>query len=350
MIDNSRDHYFSTILGHEFNIAFLKKMWADGKVPPSILFTGPAGVGKKSLAYAYAKFILSDGRTISPETGDVAARKIERGLHPDFYELAPRGALGIVPIDEVRDIQDRISLAPNEAPRRFVLLPRAEGLQPASANALLKSLEEPPDHVLFVLVCENPDELLPTILSRCMKLPFYPVAEELLEAWLQKEPGASPDQARLAARLAQGRPGEALALLGGQTEKLREAIRRSFDLFFKHGENAVFLIAAELDKTKAPLPAIVTMLIGWFRDMLLVKAAAEAEGGKGEPSLMNFDLRAALEDHARHFTRDQMLRALNLLIDIQGDMHRVLYKTLVFEHIFLFLSGLARENERSFVV
>src|SRR5690606_31677130 len=134
MIDDFKQHYFSTILGHEFNATFLQKMWKEGRVPPTLLFTGPAGVGKKSFAYAYAKFALSGGRAFGPDTGDLAAQKIERGLHPDFHEMEPRGALGIVPIDDVRAMQDRISMAPNEASRRFVLLPRAEGLQPASAN------------------------------------------------------------------------------------------------------------------------------------------------------------------------------------------------------------------------
>ncbi|GAB4313031.1 MAG: DNA polymerase III subunit delta' [Candidatus Sumerlaeia bacterium] len=357
MIEDPHFHYFSTIVGHEFNIAFLRRLWRDGRLPPALLFAGPGGVGKKSTAFAFAKFVLSGGDALSPEASSPAARKVEKGLHPDFHELAPRGGLGIVPVDDVRELQDRLSLAPLESAVRVVLLPRAEGLHPASANALLKSLEEPPPHALFILVCENPDELLPTILSRCMKTPFFPLSEEAIAAWLKERGGVDAAAAGLTARLSQGRPGEALSLLAGRTAELREAVRRAFDLHLKHGENAAFLAAYELDRTKAPLTTLIALLIGWVRDLLMLKSLEEETerretSGDRAPSqvLMNADQREILETHAQQFSRDQLLRLLDLLLEIQGDLHRILYKTLVFEHIFLSLSRFASEDESPLVV
>jgi DNA polymerase III delta' subunit len=165
------------INGQERVIARLRAAIAQDRVHHAYLFTGGAGAGKRKTALALAT-ALNCLQAPGEGCGECeACDKIEGGFHPDVVTLEREGAAQIIPIENIRQqVVARVGLPPHEARVRVFLIDEAAALQPAAANSLLKTLEEPPARTMFVLGTTSPDLLLPTIRSRCQRVVFAPPA------------------------------------------------------------------------------------------------------------------------------------------------------------------------------
>src|SRR5690242_10872949 len=173
---------FRDVIGHRKLVALLSRSIERDSIPPSLIFAGPSGVGKRLVALASAQALnCLDPRRASSRSSDAieydacgvcaACTRIERGLHPDVVILEP-GDSGSIKVDAVRDVVDRAGYRPFEGRRRVVIIDEADALVPQAQNALLKTLEEPPSSSIFILVTARPDSLLPTVRSRCIRLWF----------------------------------------------------------------------------------------------------------------------------------------------------------------------------------
>jgi len=187
----------SEIVGQDRAIARLRAAIAADRVHHAYLFTGPAGSGKRATALALAAALNCDTAPGEGcETCD-PCQKIAAGIHPDVVVLEREGAAQIVPIESIRNqVIARVGLPPHEARVRMFVLEEAStiALQPAAANSLLKTLEEPPARTMFVLGTVAPDQLLPTIRSRCQRIAFAPrvgpIDDEAAMARLEELAGA----------------------------------------------------------------------------------------------------------------------------------------------------------------
>lgn len=161
------------IVGHAEQVSLLKSYVVSGKVPHAFLFCGPRGVGKTKAAYEFFK--AANCLNSSPDPCDVCRNciKANTGSHPDLVTL--RVQEGWIQVRDVRSVIDDIGLKPFEARLRFVVIEPAEQMNKASANALLKTLEEPPEGTVIILVSHQPALLLPTIVSRCQVIRFSPL-------------------------------------------------------------------------------------------------------------------------------------------------------------------------------
>jgi len=165
------------IPGQDRVIARLRAAIAQDRVHHAYLFTGAAGVGKRRTALALASALNCLQSPGDPCGECEACDKIASGIHPDVVTLEREGAAQIIPIENIRrEVVTRVGLPPHEGRMRVFLIDEAGALQPAAANSLLKTLEEPPARTMFVLGTTSPDLLLPTIRSRCQRLVFAPVA------------------------------------------------------------------------------------------------------------------------------------------------------------------------------
>ena len=198
--------------GQQVALAALRGMIQNG-VPHALLLAGPPSVGKTTLALDLAAALLCT----SPDPADRPCRQcrgcrlVASGNHPDLHRLAPEGAGGQVRIDVIRNLVGELALLPVEGGARVAIVEDAHRLNEDAQNALLKTLEEPPSGVVIVLCADDEDRLLPTIRSRCARLRLGTVATRDIEDWLAERGVAdAPTSARLA-RLADGRPGIALA-------------------------------------------------------------------------------------------------------------------------------------------
>jgi DNA polymerase III subunit delta' len=170
---------FREITGHRRLLDLLGRSVRRGTLPPSLIFAGPAGGGKRTTAIALAQALnCLQPQSLSSGSADAcgrcsACRRIARGVHPDVFAIEP-GDSGSIKIDQVRDVIERTGYRPFEGRRRVVIIDEADALVAAAQNALLKTLEEPPGSSIFVLVTARPDSLLPTVRSRCVRLWFAP--------------------------------------------------------------------------------------------------------------------------------------------------------------------------------
>jgi len=190
---------FADILGQELALTVLRQALATG-ASHAYLLTGPPGVGKSEAAIAFAGGLTcSEGGCAVCDT----CRRVRLGLHPDVEIVSAEGAF--ITIDQIRAINKDVVLRPFEARARVYVLFDAENMNREAANAFLKTLEEPPGHSHFILVSSSPEELPPTIVSRCQKVPFQRVATSLLADHLRSAYGCSDVEAVAYARVAQGR-------------------------------------------------------------------------------------------------------------------------------------------------
>src|SRR4051794_11384265 len=191
---------FRAITGHRPLLELLARACAQGTLPPSLLFSGPEGVGKRTAAIALAQALncerplaFGQGRDACGEC--TACTRIARGVHADVLVIEP-GDSGSIKTEQVRDAIDRSAYRPFEGKRRVVVIDGADQLVLNAQDAILKTLEEPPSASVFVLVTDRPDVLLPTVRSRCQRLRFGPLTPSEVADVLMRDHGMSEPAAR----------------------------------------------------------------------------------------------------------------------------------------------------------
>lgn len=194
---------FDGVIGHENVVSLLK---SELVVPAhAYLFVGPRSVGKELVARRFAAGLLGGLED------DRAARLAFDGTHPDLRVIEPEGATS-VGVEQARDVVSRASMAPVEAGRSVFLFPDAGAMTEQAANVLLKTLEEPSAHVVFLLVSESEDDFPPTVASRCRSVHMGRVpADEIVTALIDL--GVEPKSANGVANVSGGRPGLAISLM-----------------------------------------------------------------------------------------------------------------------------------------
>jgi DNA polymerase-3 subunit delta' len=296
---------FRDVVGHVRLIDLLSRSAAGGTLPPSLLFAGPAGVGKHLTALAVAQALncttIARGSGLSAEASiDACGRcpactRIARGVHPDVLFVAP-GDSGAIKIDQVRDIVDRAQYRPFEGRRRVVIVDEADALVQPAQNALLKTLEEPTPSSVFILVTARPDMLLPTVLSRCPQLRFRPLSSADIATALMAR-GRTEGEACAVAATADGSLGQALQTSAGDLVESREVAQRVLTQAAAQQDPARRIETAKELLTKPAAGATDRdQLATHLRAMaVLLRDVAALATGADERTLANADVRSALE-------------------------------------------------------
>ncbi|MYK88688.1 MAG: AAA family ATPase [Acidobacteria bacterium] len=220
---------FRDVVGHRAVISRIAQAVAGDSLPPSVLLTGPGGVGKRLVAGAIAQALNcgaprrdASGPAVDACGSCSACRRIAGGAYPDVLVLAP-GEGGSITVDQVRVAIEQVGYRPFEGRRRVIVVDDADLLVPAAQNALLKTLEEPPPRSQFVLVTARPDMLLDTVRSRCPRLRRGPRGRSAAPGPLRRRPVPAPRAAGAAAGAPGGSAGRALQLASSGHEGTREA-------------------------------------------------------------------------------------------------------------------------------
>ena len=203
---------------HPHARAVLMPALPPGEASHAYLFHGPAGAGKRAVARAFAAALLADGA----EDPLQAAERVARGAHPDLTWVTPSGASEMLVADIDEPVVAAAARTPFESRRRVFVIERAETMHDATANRLLKTLEEPPAFVHLILTTSRPGEVLPTVVSRCQPVRFEPPSAARLAQRLEAE-GVDPATAGACGRLALGDGERAVALALGDGPALRSA-------------------------------------------------------------------------------------------------------------------------------
>ncbi|MBX3479185.1 MAG: DNA polymerase III subunit delta' [Caulobacter sp.] len=209
------------LLGHDGQEAAFVAAMTSGRLHHAWLLTGPEGVGKATFAYMAARRLLGaprdgEGGPLSSSPSHPVSRLLAARTHPDLMVLERIGEDGkprkVIPVDEARQLSEFFAKSPAQAPYRVAIVDAADDLNVNAANAILKTLEEPPPRGVLLLVSHAPGRLLPTIRSRCRTLAFRAPEAETAEAIVRDRTGLVAQDAARLVRMAGGAPGLALRM------------------------------------------------------------------------------------------------------------------------------------------
>jgi DNA polymerase-3 subunit delta' len=297
------------LIGHEWAINLLRTHVAQQRLRHAYLITGPPGVGRRTLALRLAQAINC---LLPPAPGEPclvcqSCQQIGRQQHPDLAVVEAENVGGTLKVDQVRELQRGLSLAPYMARYRVALLLRFEEAHASASNALLKTLEEPPPKVIMIVIASSPEELLPTIVSRCEILRLRPLPVEQVAAGLQERWNIAADQADLLAHISGGRPGYAIQLYHNQEQVLqRQTWLDDHQELLSANRVRRFEYAETLAKDKIQLRESLQVWIGLWRDVLLRAAGANL-------AVMNPDRTGEIDQMAADFGLDTARRTISAI-------------------------------------
>lgn len=259
-------------LGQEPLWTALARDLARGRLPHAWLLAGPPGAGISRIGLDLTRSLLcGQPNPLACETCP-ACRKTAHSAHPDLTLVKPQGMY--LTIDQSREVAATALLTPNESSRRVFLIQQVEYMKAEAANALLKTIEEPPAWAYFILCTENESKILPTIISRCRQYSFRPWAAAGLAEFLVREAKVEPEEARHLAELAEGRLDLALELASeGYAERLGELQALLQTAWTAPGPAFATQATARLlslaDKEREQLLEWTTLLLGLLRNCWL---------------------------------------------------------------------------------
>jgi DNA polymerase-3 subunit delta' len=338
---------FSELQAQDRALGALRAALRRGRLHHAYLLGGPEGVGKGTAARLLAQAancegVAGGGAAVDDPCGQCApCRKIAHGTHPDVFVLneervmakagrwEPKGGRAPsreIVVDQVRDLVDhRLSMRRFEGRRRVVVIDPAEAMNAQAQNALLKTLEEPPEATTLVLVSSSPDALLPTIRSRCLRVAFAPLPEPVIQARLEAA-GQPAEAARLAAALSGGSLSRALALDAEALAERRAALEGAASLTAGDAGRWV-AFAREHGDDREAAAGLGELLLVWWRDVLVAQA-----GGGG---LALGELAPLTHQAAQALTPAEALRRRGLVERLLGALRQNASAPLAIERMLI---------------
>lgn len=305
----------SEIMGQEAALKTLKAALPPGRPAHSYLFTGPDGVGKRSTALAWARalFCAKGGGDACGSCGPCV--KVATGNHPDLIlvqpEIREKKVKEEIDIEHARDLITRLGYRPYESQRIVAIIDGANLMNPIAANALLKTLEEPPGETVIIVIATNMDSLLPTVVSRLRAVRFALLPYDAVVKILMTRRKIPLEEAKTMAALSKGAPGllseEALPALRGDRKKAMDFIS-----FVAHGNGAeAFRLATELDKSadKGRIDGTLDMIREIARDIISIKVR------RGCDKVINVDVSDELEQLSHRLTERRLMTAYDTAVN-----------------------------------
>lgn len=298
------------------------------------LFFGEDSIGKRLTAKTFTESIQCTKRNHSePCEQCEGCRAVESNTHPDVRVIDPEGSQ--IKIDQIRAIQESLIYRPLMGNRKVILIDHADLMNLQAANAFLKTLEEPPDQSLILLITSRPDRLPGTILSRCLPVRFNPPKREDIIHRAQDCRNLSEPEAELISALSMGKMG---VVMTADLDELKTERNKALDIVSIEALKdlqQLFLNAKTHATDAQQWTTILTWVQTWIRDLLI------ARHGFNLKLLIHLDRKTELAHQSRQFSIQSLLRAATLLNAFEAAMHRNLNRTLALETILLELrSGL----------
>lgn len=317
---------FDSILGHKVPVRILRSMLKTGLLPHAFIFTGVEGIGKMTTAVSLIKAL--NCLKMEDDFCDrcVSCQKIERRTHPDLVCIEPDK--NVIKIEQIRALQQETCFKPMEGKKKAVIIDQADKLNLHAANCLLKTLEEPPEDTVLILIAQNSVSILPTVLSRCQRICFSPLRVEEISQFLYKK-GVETDRAKFLSYHAQGSIQRAVYLMESDFLSLRNEIAEILSHDLPANLDVVLNLALRLSEDGEGIPLFLEFLEVWYRDLLLIKE------GLSDTSIYNRDIIAYLHLASKHETYDNILKKIKKVKWMQNNAGLNIDKQLGLESIFM---------------
>lgn len=265
---------FEEIRGNTPLVEQLRRSAASGRSSHAYLFLGGAGAGKRLIANTFAKALQCEGEK-RPCDSCKSCHAFNHGNHPDVIYFQPLKNGKTYTIEDVREqLLETVDLKPFQYEKKIYIIEKADTLNIQSQNALLKTLEEPPAHVVFLLLAERAETFLPTILSRVVVMRIRPLSAETIADYLMQA-GHLAEESHILSAYAQGRIGQALELVEDEGfREMRQDILGKLEALPSMSEGDAYLLAKDLEGYKNDLRFLDIMEL-WYRDLLTAKSLRE---------------------------------------------------------------------------
>ena len=326
----------SEIIGHGKQLETLRSAWAHGRLHHAYLFVGPEGVGKRTVALSLARVIHCSERN-DDFCGQCAnCARIQAGNHPDVRVIGPLPDKKEISIQQIREVEKELSFRSFSGGRRIAVIDPATLMNLAAQNALLKTLEEPPQDSSLILIASNAGSLLPTLRSRCLRLSFGPLPRELLSGLLVAKNGMNSEAADLSAAMAMGSLGAAVRI---ENEELREKRQIWIHVLSSLGAGdyraaieAAEMLAGNRDESLKFLAWAET----WYRDLLIHAVTPNLR------DIVNLDMASQMEEHSAYGDVEQLLALLAQITAAGAQIQRNFNRRMVLEKLFFTVVGAQR--------
>ena len=339
---------FENFWGNPHVTQALEQMIQQDRLAQTLLFAGPEGVGKATLARRLGARLLprpalieQDDLSLEANRDTVTGREkwpadkrnedpLLFSSHPDFVTFAPDGPLRQISIQQTRLLKERSQFLPNRGKRRVFLIDHVDRANDQAANSLLKTLEEPPDHLILILTAENAYNLLPTIRSRAVPFQFAPLSQEEMREFVSAR---ALDQPERRTALAAGSPGVSVALDLEIYDRRRAAMLLLLQVAAGAAPFANWIPVSEaMGRGKSDkLDFYLKVLYELLRDLMLLRE------GTGE--IRNVDIRRDLEALAGRIQFAWIRKAVKLVDEIAELIRRNIQKTIALDALILELRG-----------
>jgi len=303
---------FTSIIGQDRLIRVLQNAIAKDEIDGSYLFTGPCGVGKRTVAVEFAKAV-NCGKVPLDSCGECAScKKINSMNHPDVAIVKKEEGSSSIKIDMIREIIYQSGLKPYEARKKIFIINDAEDMNEESQNALLKILEEPRENQVFILTASQVSGILPTVISRCRLVRFNLLAQAQIQGLLIKRHGFNESEAILFSHMALGNCRNAIAFK--DNDGLKDRDRMLNDFFFR--KRAIFREEVCDDKKYEDVERSLEVLLSWYRDLLVSKFTEDRS------LFLNLDRIEEIFSYSARFSEDKLEKDIFSVMKAIGYLKR----------------------------
>lgn len=266
------EKFFADIIGHTKIIESLMRAFFGNRMAHAYLFSGPAGIGKLKTAVAFAR-MLQCACEEGQDARCLVCKLPDQQAHPDIMTIVPQGAT--IKIEQIREIQKDIQLAPRTGKYKVFIIDGAERLTIQAANSLLKVLEDPPKYVVFILLTAQLHSLLPTIVSRCQQLAFSFIPEQDIAAWLIRQ-GFPEEKTITASVISGGVPGKAI-MWAEAGQAMRDKAFWCLETLKQSSFGRMWDVVAELDQERDQVLSMFEIISIILRDTVVWQTTGKAE-------------------------------------------------------------------------
>ena len=323
---------FNDVFGQDQVTDYLIRSIEKGTIGHAYAFDGPPGIGKTSMALAFAKMILC--KKSGTEVCDQCASclKFNHHNHPDVHIIEPDG--NSIKNKQIEDFQHELMRKPYESLKKIFIIKKANEMTVSAQNRLLKTLEEPPEYAVIILLSTNVNGFLPTIKSRCQILKFKRVGERKLRKMLENEYGLPREESKMMAVFSSGIVGNALKRIESQEFKeKRDKIIEIIEKLLEGDRFSIFQMADFFVSDKEQYEEHLDSMLFWFRDLLILRETGSEE------LLINQDKKIKLQRHLYNIEYDKISNIIGVIEKTKIDIKANVNFQLAIEMMLLDISG-----------
>lgn len=324
------------IAGQTVALTHLKNALKKDQISQVYMLIGEPGMGKKTIAESFAESILCEER----KPGEYehcgkcrSCHQVETGNHPDCIFVTHEKP-NLISVDEIREqLVSDVEIKPYQGSKKVYIVPDAEMMNEQAQNALLKTLEEPPEYAVIILLVANADLMLPTLLSRSIKLPLAPLPDQVIEEKLIKDYNIQKYRTSSIVKFARGNLGRAIEM--SENDDFIEDKNTASDIMKKVVKTESYQWKDwidELSKDKTRLPFFLGLFMDWYRDILMAKS------GAGRERLMFADEESVITEEAGEYDYEGLKYCIEAIEDAQAKVRANVKLSLVLENLFNTLS------------